>query len=144
MYLAELDAHFPELTTRQTLDFGISVSLTEGRSALPSSDTLASQFNLSRAMSTNVGNSLIPGISGGERRRLSIAEAFAKGSSLQCYDNCTRGLDSATALSLVNSLRLSAKYLGTTAVATIYQASQEIYDVSHPPLRMLKLSMKDF
>jgi ATP-binding cassette subfamily G (WHITE) protein 2 (PDR) len=51
------------------------------------------------------------------------------GSPLQCWDNSTRGLDSATALEFVRTLRLSTEMTGSTAVVAIYQASQSIYDV---------------
>jgi ATP-binding cassette subfamily G (WHITE) protein 2 (PDR) len=50
-------------------------------------------------------------------------------SPIGCWDNSTRGLDSATALGFVRSLRMSADILGTTHAVAIYQASQAIYDV---------------
>ena len=50
-------------------------------------------------------------------------------SPIGCWDNSTRGLDSATALEFVRTLRLSADIFGTTHAATIYQASQAIYDL---------------
>lgn len=46
-----------------------------------------------------------------------------------CWDNSTRGLDSATALQFVQSLRMTADILGTTHAVAIYQASQAIYEV---------------
>lgn len=96
-------------------------------------------FNLSHVAESRIGDDLIRGISGGERRRVSIAEAFIGGSPLQCWDNSTRGLDSSTALSFVQLLKLSARTADTTAILTVYQASQTLYDVSvqcksHVPL----------
>ena len=52
------------------------------------------------------------------------------GSPLQCWDNSTRGLDSATALDFVRTLRISTQLTGATALVTLYQAAQSIYDVS--------------
>jgi ABC-type multidrug transport system ATPase subunit len=52
------------------------------------------------------------------------------GSPLQCWDNSSRGLDSATALEFVRTLRTSTALTGATAIVTVYQASQSIYDVS--------------
>ncbi len=46
-----------------------------------------------------------------------------------CWDNSTRGLDAATALQFVQTLRNSANIFGTTHAVSIYQASQSIYDV---------------
>lgn len=48
---------------------------------------------------------------------------------MQCWDNSTRGLDSATALEFVRTLRLSTSLAGSTAAVAIYQASQNIYDI---------------
>lgn len=48
---------------------------------------------------------------------------------MQCWDNSTRGLDSATALEFVRTLRLSTEMTGSAAIVAIYQASQSIYDV---------------
>lgn len=76
-----------------------------------------------------MGNDFIRGVSGGERKRVSIAEAAIGGSPLQCWDNSTRGLDSATALEFVKTLKVSTELTGATAVVAIYQASQSIYDV---------------
>ena len=78
---------------------------------------------------TRVGNDFVRGVSGGERKRVSIAEAALGGSPLQCWDNSTRGLDSATALEFVKTLRLSTSLSGSTAAVAIYQASQSIYDI---------------
>lgn len=50
-------------------------------------------------------------------------------SPIGCWDNSTRGLDSATALEFVRSLRMSSDLLGTSHAVAIYQASQAIYDV---------------
>lgn len=41
----------------------------------------------------------------------------------------TRGLDSATALKFVQTLRLGAELVGVTSAVAIYQASQAIYDL---------------
>lgn len=113
-------------------------------------DVVMAIFGLTHTLNTKVGNDFIRGVSGGERKRVSIAEVALAGSPLQCWDNSTRGLDSATALEFVRSIRLSSKYAGATAVGeflffcilhyclvlktnllvAIYQASQDIYDVS--------------
>ena len=49
-------------------------------------------------------------------------------------DNSTRGLDSATALKFVKTLRTSSSIIGTTSIVAIYQASQTAYDVRDPLL----------
>jgi hypothetical protein len=92
-------------------------------------DVVMAILGLSHTKNTRVGNEYIRGVSGGERKRVSIAETTLCGSPLQCWDNSTRGLDSATALEFVRTLRTSTKYSGSTAIVAIYQAGQAIYDV---------------
>lgn len=52
------------------------------------------------------------------------------GSPLQCWDQSTRGLDSATSLEFVRTLRISTESTKATVIVTLYQVSQSIYDVS--------------
>lgn len=74
-----------------------------------------------------MGNANIRGVSGGERRRTTLAEAIAGGAQLRCWDNSTRGLDSATAQRVVVLLAESTRSLGSTVAMTIYQASDAMY-----------------
>ena len=137
MYQAEIDVHFPQLTVGQTLNFAAQARAPRNR--LPGvsrkqyaqhmTDVIMAVFGLSHTVNTRVGNDFVRGISGGERKRVSIAEAALGGSPLQCWDNSTRGLDSATALEFVRTLRISTSLAGSTAAVAIYQASQSIYDI---------------
>jgi ABC-type multidrug transport system ATPase subunit len=92
-------------------------------------DVVMAVFGLSHTINTRVGNDFIRGVSGGERKRVSIAEVTLSGSPIQCWDNSTRGLDSATALEFVKTLRTGAECSGYTPIVAIYQASQSAYDV---------------
>ena len=47
---------------------------------------------------------------------------------VQCWDNSTRGLDSATALEFIRALA-SADIVHTTPLVAIYQCSQDAYDL---------------
>jgi ATP-binding cassette subfamily G (WHITE) protein 2 (PDR) len=133
IYTTELDVHFPEMTTGQTLAFAADMrpnrQSREPYGSQITSQTIASLFNLQNAFHTVVGNAMIRGISGGEKKRTSIAEAFLNESQLQCWDNSIRGLDSSTALKFVKLLRAAADMLKTTTLTTMYQASERIYQV---------------
>ena len=63
------------------------------------------------------------------RKRVTIAEAALSGAPLQCWDNSTRGLDSANAIEFVKNLKMGAEYMGTTSVVAIYQAPGSAYDL---------------
>lgn len=52
---------------------------------------------------------------------------LAAGSSVQCFDNSTRGLDSSTALDFVKALRRLTDVGQKTTLATLYQAGENIY-----------------
>ncbi|KAJ5224589.1 ABC multidrug transporter C [Penicillium citrinum] len=112
IYTAETDVHFPQLTYAEHMR-----------------DVVMAMLGLSHTINTRVGNDFVRGVSGGERKRVSIAEATLCGSPVQCWDNSTRGLDSANALEFCKTLNLMAKYAATTCAVAIYQASQSAYDV---------------
>lgn len=137
MYQAETEIHFPQLTAGDTLLFAAQArapanrlpGVSRDRYATHMRDVVMAMLGLSHTVNTLVGNDFIRGVSGGERKRVSIAETTLCGSPLQCWDNSTRGLDSSTALEFVKNIRLSTEYTGSTAIVAIYQASQAIYDV---------------
>ncbi|EGW30589.1 ATP dependent transporter multidrug resistance [Spathaspora passalidarum NRRL Y-27907] len=136
IYNPELDCHFPHLTVDQTLTFALSCKTPNlringvSRSQFIEAQKiiLATVFGLKHTFHTKVGNDFVRGVSGGERKRVSIAEALACSGSLYCWDNATRGLDASTALEFTQAIRTSTKLLRTTAFITIYQAGENIYE----------------
>ncbi|GME34398.1 ABC transporter-like protein [Neofusicoccum parvum] len=137
LYNQEVDRHFPHLTVGQTLEMAASYRAPAEPWNGMSRDEWASYvtkvtmrvFGLSHTYNTKVGNDFIRGVSGGERKRVSIAEMAVAGSYLAAWDNSTRGLDSATALEFVKALKTYATLANTAHVAALYQASQAIYDL---------------
>ncbi|KAF9890375.1 hypothetical protein FE257_006043 [Aspergillus nanangensis] len=137
IYTAETDVHFPQLSVGDTLKFAALArcprnrfpGVTKDQYALHMRDAVMAMLGLSHTINTQVGNDFVRGVSGGERKRVSIAEATLSGSPLQCWDNSTRGLDSANALEFCKTLNLMTKYAGATVAVAIYQASQSAYDV---------------
>ncbi|KAH7400176.1 ABC-2 type transporter-domain-containing protein [Cadophora sp. MPI-SDFR-AT-0126] len=138
IYMAENDVHFPQLTVGQTLLFaakaraprdGTFPGITREFYAEFMRDVFMATYGIMHTMNTNVGGAIIPGVSGGERKRVSIAEAALSGSPLQCWDNSTRGLDSANALEFCRTIKLSTELTGATALISLYQGSQDAYEV---------------
>ncbi|KAF3390870.1 Multidrug resistance protein CDR1 [Talaromyces pinophilus] len=136
IYTAETDVHFPQLTVGDTLKFAALArtprnrfdGVTRDQHATHMRDVIMAMLGLSHTINTRVGNDFVRGVSGGERKRVSIAEATLSQAPLQCWDNSTRGLDSANALEFCKNLALMSKYASTTACVAIYQASQSAYD----------------
>ncbi|KAL5611837.1 hypothetical protein BROUX41_000589 [Berkeleyomyces rouxiae] len=137
IYTAEVDAHFPNLTVGDTLTFAararqpreIPAGLTRNEFAQHMRDVTMAMFGISHTVNTRVGNEFVRGVSGGERKRVTIAEACLSQAPLQCWDNSTRGLDSANAIEFCKTLRLQAELFGSAAAVSIYQAPQDAYDL---------------
>ncbi|KAJ5885523.1 hypothetical protein N7495_010033 [Penicillium taxi] len=126
IYLAENDMHLPELTLQETLAFAAEMRPHTQSVEIISCQT-ASIYGLERVLNTQVGSDLVRGLSGGEKRRTSVAEAFLSGCPIQCFDNSIRGLDSATALNIVRILRRVTDALSLIVMTTIYQAPEALY-----------------
>jgi ABC-type transport system involved in cytochrome bd biosynthesis fused ATPase/permease subunit len=106
--------------------------LTHHQYALQLRDVVMAVFGLSHTVNTRVGDDFLRGVSGGERKRVTIAEAALCGAPLQCWDNSTRGLDSANSIKFCQTLRMQSDIMKTTSLVAIYQAPQDAYDVSWP------------
>lgn len=139
VYNAEDDIHIPTLTVGQTLNFALSTKTPGPRGRLPGTsrsefnasvkNMLLRMLNIAHTENTLVGDSFVRGVSGGERKRVSIAEMMTTRARVQCWDNSSRGLDASTALDFVRSLRVMTDVLGQTTFATLYQAGEGIYEL---------------
>ncbi|KIH94142.1 ABC multidrug transporter [Sporothrix brasiliensis 5110] len=141
IYNQEVDKHFPELTVGQTLEFAAQVrmpshkwsfvnpNMTRNQVAKYAAQVVMAVCGLSHTYNTKVGNEFVRGVSGGERKRVSIAEMMVVGSPFMAWDNSTRGLDSATALKFVQTLRIASDLARTCNAVAIYQASESIYEL---------------
>ncbi|KIJ66534.1 hypothetical protein HYDPIDRAFT_86385 [Hydnomerulius pinastri MD-312] len=139
VYNQEDDIHIATLTVAQTLSFALSTKTPGPNGRLPGisrkefdemvQESLLKMLNISHTHQTLVGDEFVRGVSGGERKRVSIAEMMATRARVQCWDNSTRGLDASTALDFVKSLRVMTDVLGQTTFVSLYQAGESIYDL---------------
>ncbi|KAK4052513.1 Multidrug resistance protein [Microbotryomycetes sp. JL201] len=137
IYTAEVDVHFPHLTVGDTLLFAARARAPrhppQGVSPIQYAthlrDVMMSVFGISHTINTRVGNDFVRGVSGGERKRVTICEASLSGAPLQCWDNSTRGLDSANAVEFCKTLKTGTELARSTAMVAIYQAPQSAYDL---------------
>lgn len=137
IYTAEVDVHFPHLTVGDTLTFAararqhrdLPAGINRVRFAEHMRDVIMAMFGISHTVNTPVGNEFIRGVSGGERKRVTISEAALAGAPLQAWDNSTRGLDSANSIEFCRTLRLQTELFNTTACVSIYQAPQAAYNI---------------
>lgn len=136
VYSAETDVHFPHLSVGDTLEFAAKLRTPQNRGEVSRLDhakhmasVMMATYGLSHTRNTAVGSDFVRGVSGGERKRVSIAEVSLSGANIQCWDNATRGLDAATALEFIRALKTSAAILDATPLIAIYQCSQDAYDL---------------
>ncbi|KAF9875723.1 ABC-2 type transporter [Colletotrichum karsti] len=137
IYTAEVDVHFPQLSVGDTLTFAsrarcprnLPPGITTEQYCDHLRDVVMAMYGISHTVNTQVGNEYIRGVSGGERKRVTIAEATLANAPLQCWDNSTRGLDAANAVEFCKTLRLQSELFGQTCAVSIYQAPQSAYDL---------------
>jgi ABC-type multidrug transport system ATPase subunit len=86
-------------------------------------------FWIEHTLDTRLGNAIVRGVSGGEKKRVSIAEAMVTKASCQCWDNSTKGLDASTAMEYVSSLRSLTNMARISTLVALYQAGESLYDL---------------
>ncbi|EAA35951.1 hypothetical protein GE21DRAFT_25 [Neurospora crassa] len=131
VYNGEDDIHLPTLTVEQTLKFSLynkTKKRLRGDMELIIT-ALLKMFAMSHTRHTIVGDAYVRGVSGGERKRVSIQESLATKSSVVCWDNSTRGLDASSALDYARSLRIMTDVSDRTTITTLYQAGEGIYEL---------------
>lgn len=129
-YVDQFDnALIANLTVRETLFFQAKLRLPEASHMhIPSIiATLMRRVGIMECADTVVGSSLVKGISGGEKRRLSIAIQLLSKPKILFLDEPTSGLDSATAGTILGLLIELATNNDTTVIASIHQPSDSIF-----------------
>lgn len=133
----EEEVFFPSLTVGQTIDFATRLKIpaklpdgvaTDEEYRQEVMDFLLESVGITHTRSTKVGNEYVRGVSGGERKRVSIIECLATRGSVFCWDNSTRGLDASSALDYCKALRAMTDVLGLATIVTLYQPGNGIYD----------------
>jgi ABC-type multidrug transport system ATPase subunit len=133
----EEEIFFPTLTVEDTIDFAtrmkVPYHLPTGIKSQEDYVQFYKQFllqsvGITHTAHTKVGDAFIRGVSGGERKRVSILECLTTRASVFCWDNSTRGLDASTALEWIKAIRAMTDVLGLTTIVTLYQAGNGIYE----------------
>jgi ABC-type multidrug transport system ATPase subunit len=130
-YNMEDDVHFASLNVWQTFTFALlNKTKKKAREEVPIiANALMRMFGISHTKYTLVGDEYTRGVSGGERKRVSIAETLASKAAVITWDNSTIGLDASTALDYARSLRIMTDISNRTTLVTLYQAGEGIYEL---------------
>ncbi|KAK6997984.1 ATP-binding cassette sub-family G member 8 [Biomphalaria glabrata] len=128
-YVRQDDRLIASLTVRETLMFVAQLKLPRTFSEEKIKervDLVIAELGLTQAADTKVGNDSIRGLSGGERRRVSIGIQLLILPSVLVLDEPTSGLDSYTANSIVKTLSMLASKQ-RTIIMSIHQPRFDIF-----------------
>jgi ABC-type multidrug transport system ATPase subunit len=130
-YVMQNDALFPLLTVEETIRYAAYLRIPDKSTAEKDTivETIISLLRLENCRHTIVGDDQNRGLSGGEKRRVSIAVDIVHFPSIIFLDEPTSGLDSSTALSVVESLKSLAIQQNCTIIMTIHQPSARLFDL---------------
>jgi ABC-type multidrug transport system ATPase subunit len=114
------------MTVRETLEFAARLKSSDEEKVQNKIRDIVQQLKLEKCLDVVVGGYLLKGISGGEKKRTSIAVELISDPQVFVLDEPTSGMDSLTSFIIVNQLKLLAKE-GKTIFLTIHQPNSEIY-----------------
>ncbi|KAL8002439.1 putative AAA+ ATPase domain, ABC transporter, G1 [Plasmopara halstedii] len=152
-YVTQRDKHYPSLTVKETLEFAhaccgggfserdaqhyVNGTPEENQAALEAAramfkhypDIVIQQLGLENCQNTIVGDAMIRGVSGGERKRVTIGEMEFGNKYIMMMDEISTGLDSAATYDIIFTLRSIAKRFRKTVVISLLQPSPEVFEM---------------
>jgi ABC-type multidrug transport system ATPase subunit len=129
-YVSQEDVLLATLTVRETLQMAADLQIAASRAQREREvDKVLAALDLNGCADRYVGGQFIRGVSGGQKRRTSIAMELLTKPPIIFLDEPTSGLDSAAAMRLFNVLKTLAVQQNTLVVATIHQPRSDIFDL---------------
>ncbi|KFK40223.1 hypothetical protein AALP_AA3G346600 [Arabis alpina] len=128
-FVTQDDVLFPHLTVKETLTYTAHLclpkTLTRQQKEQRAFDVMQ-ELGLERCQYTMIGGAFVRGVSGGERKRVSIGNEIMINPSLLFIDEPTSSLDSTTALRTIQML-LDITKAGKTVITTIHQPPSRLF-----------------
>lgn len=131
----QVDVHEPLLTVAETLSFAAACCLSAGHplaASLPA--LLIDALGLAECADVKLGSEQVRGVSGGQKKRVTLAEALCSGARVLALDEVTNGLDAAVALEVCSLLAAWAEATGATVVCALQAPTPEILAAFHSVL----------
>ncbi|PIA65376.1 hypothetical protein AQUCO_00100685v1 [Aquilegia coerulea] len=111
------------------IDVYMKAAATEGQEASVVTDYILKILALDVCADTLVGDQMLRGISGGQRKRVTTGELLVGPVKTLFMDEISTGLDSSTTFQIVKALRQSIHFLRGTAIISLLQPAPETYDL---------------
>ncbi|KAH0460151.1 hypothetical protein IEQ34_010814 [Dendrobium chrysotoxum] len=133
-FVPQDDVLYPHLTVRETLTYCAMLRLprsgeTERRDRVRASvEAVIGELGLTDCTETAIGGTFVRGVSGGERKRVSIGHEMLLNPSVVVVDEPTSGLDATAAGRMVEILVGMARK-GRAVVASVHQPSSRAFQM---------------
>lgn len=130
-FVSQEDVLYPHLSVSETLIFTALLRLPNSltkKEKIDHVERVITELGLTKIRDSIIGGALVRGISGGEKKRVSIGQEMLINPSLLLLDEPTSGLDSTTAQRIMTTVKAVANG-GRTVVTTIHQPSSRLYDM---------------
>ncbi|XP_065486805.1 ATP-binding cassette sub-family G member 5-like [Caloenas nicobarica] len=127
-YVPQSDTLLSFLTIRESLTYTALLTLQKRSNDLIKKkvDAVMAELSLSHIADKIIGSRIFAGISGGEKRRVSIAAQLLQDPKIMLLDEPTTGLDCLTANQIV-SLLTELAHKGRIVIITIHQPRSELF-----------------
>ncbi|KAL1306206.1 hypothetical protein AAFC00_004304 [Neodothiora populina] len=129
-YVEQEDALVGSLTVRETLSFAARLSLPsdiDKAERIARIEALITAFGLQGQSNTLIGTAIRKGISGGQKRRVSVAAQLITSPKLLFLDEPTSGLDSAASFEVISFVKDIAKKHNLIVISSIHQPSTSTF-----------------
>lgn len=137
-YINETDVHSEILTVKETLMFawkactgGVPMEQLGSPQAVEMFKQVAESgrmvqdvltvLGLRSCQDTVVGGNMLKGISGGQKRRVTLGEMMVSRHSVKCCDAISNGLDAATTFDINNTIKIASEGFGSTIITALLQ-----------------------
>eukprot|EP01117_Protostelium_nocturnum_P018249 TRINITY_DN75_c0_g1_i2.p1 TRINITY_DN75_c0_g1~~TRINITY_DN75_c0_g1_i2.p1 ORF type:complete len:675 (+),score=160.52 TRINITY_DN75_c0_g1_i2:146-2170(+) len=131
-YVMQQDHLLPNLTVRETLQYAALLRLPDSISKAKKMELVEeaiAELGLRDCAETYIGGNGRRGVSGGEKRRVSIGVQILTNPSILLLDEPTSGLDSFTAHMIMETLLSLAVRQNRTVICTIHQPRSDIFQL---------------
>ncbi|CAB4283780.1 unnamed protein product [Prunus armeniaca] len=131
-YVTQDDTLLTTLTVREAAYYSAQLQLPDSMSKVEKkerAEMTIREMGLQDSMDTRIGGWSVKGLSGGQKRRVSICIEILTRPKLLFLDEPTSGLDSAASYHVMNRIVKLAHLDGRTVIASIHQPSSEVFEL---------------
>ncbi|XAR73421.1 Taurine-transporting ATPase [Bertholletia excelsa] len=133
-YVTQDDTLMTTLTVKEAVYYSAQLQLPDSMSRSEKKERAEAtiiEMGLQDAMNTRIGGWSSKGLSGGQKRRVSICMEILTRPKLLFLDEPTSGLDSAASYHVMNRIIKLAQQDRRTVIASIHQPSSEVFELFH-------------